>query len=189
MIKVSCELFSKSPLSMGKYIDSPRLERETYEDMEKRTWKERIHSNENGNVFIPPMFFKNSIAEAAKYLGMQIPGKGKQNFTKHFEAGVMCVDPLVLPVKREDVPGEWLLVPSDGRRGGTTRVKKCFPKIETWEGTAVFYILDEIITKPVFEKHLVTCGNFIGLGRFRPRQNGYYGRFGVKEIKWEEVKE
>jgi hypothetical protein len=189
VIKATCHLVSKSPLSMGRFIDVPKLERESSADMEERTWRERIHANEKDVVFLPPMYFKNSLSEAAKYLGMQIPGKGKSNFTKHFEAGVMCVDPLVLGVKKKDVPGEWLFVPSDGKRGGTTRVKKCFPKIDSWEGDVVFYILDEIITKPVFEKHLAVCGNFIGLGRFRPRQNGYYGRFGVSSVKWEEVKE
>lgn len=185
MVKVTCKITSKSPLSMSKYIDEPKLERETYTDAEARTWRGRLHVNDDGNVIIPPMFFKNALAESGKYLGMQIPGKARSTYTKHIEAGIMVIDPVVLPIKGADVPGEWLFVPSDGKRGGTTRVKKCFPRIDAWEGTLTVYILDEIITKPVFEKHMAICGDFIGLGRFRPRNNGYYGRFNCSVIGWD----
>jgi hypothetical protein len=37
----------------------------------------------------------------------------------------------------------------------------------------------------VFEHHLHEAGKFIGIGRFRPRNNGFYGRFdvlGVREV-------
>ena len=40
----------------------------------------------------------------------------------------------------------------------------------------------ETITLSVFRKHLEEAGKFIGIGRFRPRNNGFYGRFEVKEI-------
>ena len=33
--------------------------------------------------------------------------------------------------------------------------------------------------------HLKEAGQFIGLGRFRPRKNGYYGRFEIVSIAWE----
>ena len=40
------------------------------------------------------------------------------------------------------------------------------------------------VSKEVFEKHLKDAGRFIGLGRFRPRNNGTYGRFDSKIISW-----
>jgi hypothetical protein len=143
-----------------------------------------MHMNDQGNVVIPPMALKNCIAEAAKFLGMQIPGKGKATYTKHFEAGVMVTDCIDLGIKADEVPGEWLFVPSDGKRGGGSRVEKCFPKIDKWSGTVTFYVMDETITKDVFEKVLTEAGKFIGLGRFRPRNNGYYGRFTPVKFEW-----
>jgi hypothetical protein len=114
-------------------------------------------------------------------------------YTKHFEAGVLVMDPIVLPVKKENVPGEWLFVPSDGKRGGGSRVEKCFPVIQTWEGDAVFHVLDETVLNEhqngggrkttVFEYVLREAGSFIGLGRFRPINNGFYGRFIVESVK------
>jgi len=179
------KLKSVSPYSQGKVIRTPREERETAADHEERTWRERMHVTEHGFVQIPQMAFKNCISEAAKFLGIQIPGKGKSTYTKHFESGVLVLEPLILKTKAVDVQGEWLFVPSDGKRGGGSRVWKCFPVIPQWAGEVTFNILDDAITKKVFTQHLEEAGKFIGLGRFRPRNNGFYGRFSVEDVAWE----
>jgi len=184
MATAVCKLESISPYSQSKHYEVDKLEKESNQDYEKRTWRERCHADANGELFIPPMAFKNSIAEAAKYLSETIKGKGKATYTKHFEAGVMVMEPLPLGIKKADVLGEWLFVPSDGKRGSGSRVSKCFPCIQSWKGEVEFHILDETITEDVFRRHLEQCGKFIGLGRFRPRNNGYYGRFRVNDIKW-----
>jgi len=168
-----------APYSQSRFHNTEKLEKEAHDDYEKRTWRNKLHVNTGGRVFIPPMAFKNCLSECAKYLSVQIPGKGKTTYTKHFEAGVLVTEPLVLPLKPEDVKGEWLHVPSDGRRGGTKRVLKCFPLIPHWTGEVLFYIFDETITEEVFNYHLDQAGKFIGIGRFRPRNNGYYGRFDI----------
>jgi hypothetical protein len=179
------ENMTGSPYSQSRYIQVEKKSKETSADYEERTWRERLHAMEDGTVYIPPMAFKNCVSAVAKYLGKQIPGKGKATYTKHFEAGILVLDPLLLtPLKRDDVPGEWLHVPSDGRRGGPKRVMKCFPRIDKWGGDVTFLILDETITEEVFLEHLNEAGNFIGIGRFRPINNGYYGRFSVKSLKW-----
>ena len=178
-------LESVSPYSQSRHYDesdAPFLEKESKPDYEMRTWRERLHVNGDGQVFIPPMAFKNALAECAKFLGIQIPGKGKSNYTKHFEAGLLIMDPVVLPITKDDVQGEWLFVPSDGRRGGGKRVNKCFPLIRYWRGTLPIHVLDETITQPVLIKHLEEAGKFIGIGRFRPRNNGFYGRFKLLDL-------
>jgi hypothetical protein len=172
-----------SPYSQSRHYTTDKLEKESAKDYEARTWRDRLHTD-NGEVFIPPMSFKNCLSEAAKFLGIQIPGKGKSTYTKHFEAGVLVTDALKLGIKAEDVKGEWLFVPSDGIRGSGKRVDKCFPVIHQWGGDVEFHILDETITKDVFLNHLKQAGAFIGIGRFRPRNNGFYGRFAVDNVAW-----
>lgn len=184
MRKARCKLKSMSPYSQSKYIGEKKTRDETHNEFEKRSWRLRCHWNEGGKLFIPPMSFKNCLSEAAKYKSIQIPGKGKSTYTKHFEAGILVVNPMELEITHETVQHEWLHVPSDGRRGGTTRVEKCFPLIPSWSGTAEFLILDEIINDEVFAEHLSDAGSFIGIGRFRPRNNGFYGRFSVQSIDW-----
>ena len=177
-------LKSTTPYSQSRHYTTPELEKENKRDYEARTWRDRLHVNEDGLVYIPPMSFKNCLAEAAKFLGKQIPGKGKSTYTKHFEAGTLVTEPVVLTVKKEEVEGEWLFVPSDGIRGSGKRVDKCFPVIRHWEGKVTFYIIDETITKEVFMDHLKDAGSLIGIGRFRPRNNGFYGRFEVVDLDW-----
>jgi hypothetical protein len=170
-----------SPYSQSKYIQEPKEGRETHDNYEKRTWRHRLHVNEDGNVVMPPMAFKNMLDSAAAFEGM--PYKGKKTYTKLFLSGTLVMDPVVLPIKRDDVPGEWLFVPSDGRKGGGSRVLKCFPVIKEWGGVMQVHVLNEAIDEPVFAKHIATAGMFIGLGRFAPRVGGFYGRFEVLGIE------
>lgn len=180
-------LESVSPYSQSRHIQTPKLDKESGADYEDRTWHERMHVNDDGFVFIPPMAFKNCLSEAAKFLARQIPGKGKATYTKHFEAGVLVMDPLVLPIRREDVGRESYFVPSDGRRGSGKRVTKHFPVIPKWAGAVTIYVLDETITQAVLREHLDEAGKFIGIGRFRPRNNGFYGRFVCSGMTWEQA--
>src|SRR4249920_1912643 len=120
-----CSFESLSPLSFSRHYTVEKTQKESPLDYEKRTWREKCHVNEDGYIFIPPMAFKLCLAEAAKYRSERIPGKGTSTYTKHFEAGVLVLEPLVLPIKKEDVQGEWLFLPSDGRRGGGKRVERC----------------------------------------------------------------
>lgn len=181
-------LKSVSPYSQSRAMQSKKLRDETHEEFEERCWRERCHTTKDGEIYIPPMAFKNCIAEAAKYKSVQIAGKGKATYTKHFEAGILCKEILPLGIKADQVQGERLFVPADGKRGGGKRVWKTFPLIPEWEGDVEFMILDEIVNDEVFETHLVDAGQFIGIGRFRPRNNGFYGRFAVEDLKITQMK-
>lgn len=175
-----------SPYSQSRYIKVEKKEKELASDFEARTWRERMHSDKAGNVIIPPMAFKNCLSEAAKFLQCQIPGKGKSTYTKHFEAGVLVNSPLTLSIKKNDVHGEWLFVPASGKRGDGKRVERCFPVIHDWGGDIEFFIIDDTITEEPFRYHIEQAGQLIGIGRFRPRNNGYYGRFKVIDVKFED---
>ena len=179
-----CKLKSVSPYGQSRYIQEKKTKNETHGEFESRSWRQRMHETSDGHVFIPPMAFKNCLSEAAKYKSVQIPGKGKATYTKHIVSGVLVLDPLVLPDMVADVNGIWLHVPSDGTRGGTKRVEKCFPMIPKWEGSVTFTIFDELVTEDVFRSHLEDAGAFIGIGFFRPKNNGYWGRFEVVDVKW-----
>lgn len=177
-----------SPYSQSKYHNTPKLNKELPKDYEERTWRERMHVNEDEYVIIPPMCFKNCLSNAAKFLSMQIPGKGKSTYTKHFEAGILVIEPSVLPIKANDVKGDWVFVPSDGIAGSGKRVEKCYPIINPgWETKVEFIIVDDVITEDVFLTHLKQAGQLIGIGRFRPRNNGYYGRFQVVDLQWKDA--
>lgn len=184
MLTATVALESATPLCMSKYIAVPKLDKEGPDDFEKRTWRERIHADDKGEVFIPPMALKFSITEAAAFNGEKIKGRGQATWTKHFEAGILVAAPVMLGIKKDTVPGQWLLMNADGKRGSGTRVMRQIPTIPSWKGTAVYYILDDTITKEVFARTLEQAGLLIGIGQFRPRRGGYCGRYSVKKIEW-----
>jgi hypothetical protein len=175
-------LKSISPYSQSKNYDAAKLPRELANDFEERTWKERGHWTAEGKLFIPPMQFKNCISDAAKYLGKQVPGKGKNTYTKHFESGIIVPDALILPISKDTVSKDRVYVPSDGKRGGGKRVWKNFPLVPEWAGDVTYVIIDDIITEDVFREHLEMAGQLIGIGRWRPRNNGMFGRFSVVDM-------
>lgn len=174
-----------SPISFSAPIQSVKDTGETHDAFEQRTWRERLHVDNNGEVFIPPGAIKNCLSDVAKYLSESVPGKRNATYTKFFEAGIMVIAPVGLGVKAADVAGERLFVPADGKRGGGKRVWKTFPVIPAWAGQVEIHIVDPVlVAKPEkVHEYLDHAGKFIGLGRFRPRNNGFYGRFKVTAFK------
>jgi hypothetical protein len=128
---------------------------------------------------VPLFALKNALDAAAKYEGKKIPGRRNATYTKHVESGVMVESAVVLPIKKDDVRGEWRFVPSDGVPGGGKRVMKCFPVIDAWEGEACFIVLDQVVTRDILEEFIETAGNYVGLGSFRPANRGIWGRFKI----------
>ena len=177
-------LRSVSPYSQSAFHQTPKLDKESADDYERRTWRERCHVIEDGHLFIPPMAFKNCLSEAAQFLSQKVRGKGQATWTKHFKAGVLVTDPLVLPIKKTDVPGEWLMMNANGKPGVGSRVPRCYPLIPRWSGGVTFSIIDNEITEAAFTEHLKQAGMLIGIGRFRPINRGFYGRFEVVSVEW-----
>jgi hypothetical protein len=180
------KLTGMSEIAFGRNHGTDKLEKESNDAYELRTWKEKCHFNDKGNVIITAFAIKNMLSESAKFLGIQIPGKGKSTYTKHFEAGIIILEPIVLNASRDEgiVPIK-LFVPSDGIRGSSKRVFKYFPTVPNWEGLATITIIDETITKDVLVKHVQQAGQFIGLGSLRPRNNGVLGRFHAEVVSFE----
>jgi hypothetical protein len=183
MKKYDVQLQSVSPVAFGRYYtpEIPEQRGETKQAYEERTWKNRAHVDKNG-VYIPALAFKNLLTSAAKYLGLQIPGKGKSTYTKHFASGVLITDNVYV-AKESQLRGQWIHVPADGMRGGSKRVMKCFPVLDDWSGTLRVIVLDETITLDVLREHLNEGGNFIGVGSLRVQNNGIFGRFRVTDLR------
>jgi len=181
------QLESTSPYSQSKNIDKdehPERPKETKDAYEERCWRARLHVTPDGYVEIPPTAFANGIKAAARRLQIQVPGKGKTLYTKYFEAGISVMEGVKLSVRPESVPRDKLFVPADGKPGGGKRVFRSFPRIDAWSGKVTWYVLDDIITESVFTQVLRSFGMLVGIGRFRPENRGFYGRFKVNAVEW-----
>ncbi len=195
---VSAKLNAASPLLQSRSHETPKLNRELAEAYEERTWMYKLHVDgefsDKATVILPGVMFKRSLDEIAKYMGRQVPGKGKATYTKHFESGVQCpqeqhllkADGSLLTVA--DVQPQRIFVNADGVRGSGKRVHKLFPCVIDWSTNIRFEVWDEIITPEVFEEHLKLAGRLIGVGAFRVRNGGFCGRYLVSEFQTTEVK-
>jgi hypothetical protein len=177
-------LASVSPYSQSRKYERefPRHEKESHDDYEVRTWRHRLHVTSDGHVFIPATQFKESLVECAQYLSIQIPGKGKATYTKHVRAGTLISEGIILPIKADDVPGEWLSLDAQPGSGRGGRVWRCMPRIDQWKGDLTIHILDETVTADVLRYFIEQMGAFTGIGRFRPINGGFYGRFRLAEL-------
>lgn len=184
---VEVDLVSTAPYSQSFKHDTEKPDKETHDDYEKRTWRAKCTTDEAGNIMIPAMAFKQALDAVAKRMGIQIPGKGKATYTKHFVGGVICEADTPIDYHRDTVPSITINANSDGIRGSGKRVSRTFPQVPDWKGTARFVILDDTVTPEIFEKHLTEAGRFIGIGRFRPEKGGLNGRFRPVEFRWSEI--
>lgn len=184
----TCRLESSSPYSQGGYFTTERTAKMKPDEHDALYWRERAHTVKKGpdagKMLIPAQQFKNALLDAARFLGMKVRGKGQATYSKHFAAGVLVNDDLVLPVVVADLVPEIVWCSADGKPGGASKVQRRFPVVESWEGTVQYIIVDETIDDAVFLEHLQHSGNLIGIGRWRPIKNGRYGRFTVKGCKF-----
>ncbi len=194
MKTATVKLTSASPYSQSRLFtkhEVPPLEKESAGDYDARNWRHHQHADNNGNIYIPPMALKNALMECAQYLGEKIPGKGQSTWTKNFTAGVLCSDIVLVQdmkgdlIHKDSTTSESFMCHANGKRGSGTRVLRTFPVIREWQAEATFLVLDETITQDVFARYLSEAGKFIGVGRFRPRNGGFYGRFFAEVTGWQ----
>jgi hypothetical protein len=183
MRTVSVQLESIAAYSQSRMLQEKKKKDESWDDFERRIWREKAHVDSEGRVFIPSFAFKQAIDSASKYLG-KIEGKGNATWTKHFVGGIVVSESVTLPDKKDKLDSVWIMANSNGKRGPGTRVPRCFPIIPKWSGTIQCIILAEEITQEVFAQAMQLAGMMIGIGRFRPENGGSNGRFKVTGIKW-----
>lgn len=213
MITATVKIEGLSPYSQSRQIFEEKKKGELADAFDLRTWPRHLYTNQKGQVMIPSSAMKQAIDAAAKYLSIQVPGKGKATYTKHFRSGVMVFDPAVVmdeegaPWTRERIlrggepddlenlseciAGGTVFrgaMAADGVRGSGKRVVRTFPVIpDPWTATLTFYVGDPVIDKAVFLQSIQAAGSFIGLGRFRPENGGSNGRFRIASLAWEET--
>lgn len=181
-------LRSISPYGAGRNHNIKKLQRESYEDYESRTWRERLHTTpDKKHILLPAMGFKLALEDTVQYMGEKIPARGNERWYKNFLQGVNCVEHLVLDIGPDKAQEHKVFVPADGRKGGSKRVWKSYPRVDEWEGQLVFVVLDDLITPDVLDRYLRFTGLLTGIGVWRPRRGGMWGKFeptgGLEEVE------
>lgn len=177
-----------APYCASRFHNTPKLEKETPDAYEQRTWREKAHYDEAGVAFIPGKAFKFALATCARKLGAQVPGRGKKTYKDSFASGVLILENLALKTPRDAVKCVAVHCDAKGigtcKGGGGARVMRNFPIFHQWGGKLTVHIVDDLITQDVFAKHFTEAGKFVGVGQNRPENCGEHGRFEVTAIEW-----
>ena len=190
-VKAYLENIPGSPYSQSAKHDTPFLDRESHDDYDKRTWREKCTTNREGQVCVPAMAFKQCLDTAAFKLGEKVPGRRNSTYKNFYASGFFCDADMPLnngkAVLQKEVESVQISANSDGVRGSGKRVPRRFPSIPKWNGVVEFTILDDLITREVFERHVKAAGIVVGIGRFRPEKGGTNGRFRAVKFEWQDV--
>jgi hypothetical protein len=173
-----------SALSWSKEIPPPPKKGDK-RDHEEKYWRQRVHSVD-GTMVIPSMSLRHSMVKAMR--GVKIPGEGNATYAPIFETAITPMEGFgVTDVKIDDLQPEWFFVPgnpSKGKPGTGARVHKCFPMIQPgWKASFTFVLYDDRLVEDILSAAVKYAGVRVGLGRFRPENGGFYGRFQVDEVK------
>jgi hypothetical protein len=176
-----------SALSQSRQHEEPKLEGESLNDYDVRTWRNKLNlSQRTGKVIIPMHGMHQALIAAARYTGKQIPGQGKKTWTAKFTTGLQFVGEIETGLDPKDAKECLISANADGVRGSGKRVPRRFPQYLDWQAEFEVWILDPIITEAVFVEMLEVAGMFIGVGRFRPENGGHNGRFKIEKIIWQD---
>lgn len=184
MREVIVDIVGTSPYSQSRQHDTDALDKERKDDYELRTWREKSNYDDNGIIYIPAMAFKQCMDSAAKKLSMKIPGQKNKTFTKFFVCDVVCSNNVPLGVHKDKVQKITINAHANGVRGSGTRVKRFFPIVTEWSCSVPFTIMDDTVTKDIFEETFSVAARSIGIGRFRPENGGLNGRFNIIRFNW-----
>jgi hypothetical protein len=172
------------PKSVGPAGQETKLDNEAYD---LRYWTHHAHIDERtGRVYIPGVQIKHALVAASSYNPIKDASRGgSAKMGIKFRAGVSVQGNILLPLTEKDLVRERIYAHATPSKPNSGRVWRSYPVIPEWEGDLEFLIYDPTIQAADFEKTLQTAGMFIGIGRWRPVNNGDYGRFVVTRIKWD----
>lgn len=184
MRNVTIDLESLTPYSASRYFEDDLQKGETKSAHEQRRWREKLHFDDDGKVFIPGVSFKLSIDETAKLLNEKIKGKGNQTYTAIFQTGVAAINDVFLGVSKDQVKSIEIFANADGVRGSGTRVMRTFPIIPHWKGSLEMCLFNDTLPEDIFERFLTQAGMLAGVGRGRPRTGCPAGNGRFKPVKF-----
>src|SRR5262245_21182158 len=190
-VRVHLESIPGSPYSQSAKHETPFLDRESHDDYDKRTWRNKCTTTKEGQVAVPAMAFKQCVDNASDKLGEKIPGRRGASYKSFFASGFFCDGDVPISngkaIKPEDADCVLISANADGKRGSGSRVPRRFPSFPKWSGVAEFTILDDVIGQDVFERHVKSAGMTTGIGRLRPEKGGTTGRFRAVRFEWKDM--
>lgn len=155
----------------GKIMERPET---SHEDAIRAEY--HCYRNESGSCYIPSDHIRGALIGAGTYVKAKVGGRSKSMKTIVAATFVPAEDQILIPDydaidKRSAV-----------NRNVKARVLVLRPKWTTWNAEFTLNVHEDTISIAQIKELLTYAGNYVGIGSFRPTNNGMFGRFEVESI-------
>jgi hypothetical protein len=135
------------------------------------------YRNTDGRCFIPPDQIRGSLIGAGSYVKAKVGGRSKS--MKILVAAMFMVSPEQILLPDYDAIDKRSAV----NRNIKARVIIIRPKWTTWEAEFTLSVYEDSISIDAIKQLFEFAGNLVGIGSFRPTNNGLFGRFELVSLK------
>jgi len=134
------------------------------------------YRDEDGKCFIPADQLRGSFINAGSAVKAKVGGRSKS--MKQTVAAMFIVTPDRVMLSDFDSIDKRSAI----NKNIKARIMVIRPKWSTWEAEFTLNVMNDTITKETVTQIIEHAGNYVGIGSFRPTNNGMFGRFKILEI-------
>lgn len=135
------------------------------------------YRNSEGCCYIPAEQLRGSLINAGTYMKSKVGARSKS--MKTIVAATFMIAPDEILIQDWDAIDKRSAV----NKNIKGRVMVIRPKWSEWEATVTLNCHESSITKETIKQLFDYSGSYVGIGSFRPTNNGLFGRFEVLGIK------
>lgn len=135
------------------------------------------YRNGNGRCFIPAEQLRGSFIGAGSYVKSKVGGRSKS--MKQIVAAMFMVTPDHVELPDYDSIDKRSAV----NKNVKARVMVIRPLWTKWNAEFILSVGEDSITKETIKNIIDYAGNYVGIGSFRPTNNGMFGRFSVESLE------
>lgn len=134
------------------------------------------YRTQEGLCYIPAEHFRQSLINAGTYMKSKVGARSKSMKTIVAATFMIAPDEILIP--------DWDIIDkrSAVNKNIKGRVMVIRPKWTEWEVSVTMNCSESTITKETIQQLFEYAGNYVGIGSFRPTNNGLFGRFEVLSI-------
>lgn len=155
----------------GLIMERPEVSQEDAKRAEYHCYR-----NGNGKCFIPADQIRGALIGAGTYVKAKVGGRAKS--MKQIVAAMFMVNPDHIELPDYDQIDKRSAV----NRNVKARVICVRPKWSVWEVEFTLLVMNDTLTQETIKSILEYAGDYVGIGSFRPTNNGMFGRFEIKEF-------
>lgn len=153
------------------------IERHDINQEDSKRAEYHCYRNKQGECFIPSEQLRIAFINGGTYLKSKVGTKTKS--MKGIIAAVMQINPEMILLPDYDEIDKRSAV----NKNIKARVIVIRPKWSKWTASFDMLLDNNTLTKEMLTELVDVTGNYVGIGSYRPTNNGYYGRFLLKSIE------